>query len=198
MEFSEKLQTLRAAENLTQEELAKALYVSRTAISKWESGRGYPSIESLKLIAQHFHVTIDELIGGEELATLAGQAIRESRKKHTALLCGILDCLTALLLVFPIFGDGDNTVALWAMTDVALWLKITALVAVGLTTLNGLCGAVIARFDKPVWNKHRLFTGIGLSVLGTVLFMAMRQPYAGVFYLALLVIKGVLIVQNPR
>ena len=51
MEFNEKLQKLRTSEHLTQEELAEKLYVSRTAISKWESGRGYPSIESLKAIA---------------------------------------------------------------------------------------------------------------------------------------------------
>ncbi|MBR7039698.1 MAG: helix-turn-helix transcriptional regulator, partial [Oscillospiraceae bacterium] len=42
MEFSEKLQTLRKKKGLTQEELAQALFVSRTAISKWESGKGYP------------------------------------------------------------------------------------------------------------------------------------------------------------
>ena len=57
MEFHEKLQKLRASENLTQEELAEKLYVSRTAISKWESGRGYPSIDSLKTIAKYFNIT---------------------------------------------------------------------------------------------------------------------------------------------
>ena len=54
MEFNEKLQELRKNKGLTQEELAEALYVSRTAISKWESGRGYPSIDSLKEIANFF------------------------------------------------------------------------------------------------------------------------------------------------
>ena len=64
MEFNEKLQQLRKSRGLTQEELAEALYVSRTAISKWESGRGYPSIDSLKEISnysitgQHIYYTI--------------------------------------------------------------------------------------------------------------------------------------------
>ena len=53
MEFCEKLQELRKNHRLTQEELAEQLYVSRTAISKWESGRGYPSIDSLKAIAMY-------------------------------------------------------------------------------------------------------------------------------------------------
>ena len=51
MEFNEKLQELRKNKNLTQEQLAEMLFVSRTSISKWESGRGYPSIDSLKEIS---------------------------------------------------------------------------------------------------------------------------------------------------
>lgn len=58
MEFCEKLQELRKKRGLTQEELAEQLCVSRTAISKWESGRGYPSIDSLKAIAKYFSVSI--------------------------------------------------------------------------------------------------------------------------------------------
>ncbi len=46
MEFSDKLQQLRKQNNLTQEQPAEQLFVSRTAVSKWESGRGYPNIES--------------------------------------------------------------------------------------------------------------------------------------------------------
>ena len=54
---------------LNQEELAEALYVSGTAISKWESGRGYHNIESLKFIAKFFGLTIDELLSGDELSS---------------------------------------------------------------------------------------------------------------------------------
>ena len=66
MEFHEKLQELRKSRSLTQEELAEALFVSRTAVSKWESGRGYPGIDSLKEIARFFSVTVDELIGQQK------------------------------------------------------------------------------------------------------------------------------------
>jgi len=73
MEFNEKLQELRRQKGLTQEELANALYVSRTAVSKWELGKGLPSLESLKAISKLFSVTIDQLLSGDELITIAEQ-----------------------------------------------------------------------------------------------------------------------------
>ena len=72
MEFSEKLKELRKNRGLTQEELANDLYVSRTAISKWESGKGYPNIDSLKVISKYFSVSLDELLSNEELLLLRG------------------------------------------------------------------------------------------------------------------------------
>lgn len=55
---------MRKNRGFTKEELAQVLYVSRTAISKWESGRGYLSIDSLKEILNYFGVTIDDLLFG--------------------------------------------------------------------------------------------------------------------------------------
>ena len=71
MEFNEKLQQLRIGKNLTQQQLAEQLYVSRTAISKWESGKGYPNIESNKCISLFFSINIDELLSCEEIITIA-------------------------------------------------------------------------------------------------------------------------------
>lgn len=82
MELSEKLQELRKEKGLTQEELAEALFVSRTAISKWESGRGVPNIESLKAISKFFSVSIDELLSGEEILKIAD----EDNKQKVVLL----------------------------------------------------------------------------------------------------------------
>ena len=75
------------------------------------------------------------------------------------------------------------------MTGVHAWLKTVFLILIGLTVLNGLCGLILIRFDRPVWNKHRLVTGMALSVLGVAVFIAARQPYAGILCFALLVIK---------
>ena len=77
MEFHEKLQELRKREGLTQEQLAQRLFVSRTAVSKWESGRGYPEIETLKAIAGLFSVTVDALLSTDELLCVA----REDKKQ---------------------------------------------------------------------------------------------------------------------
>ena len=71
MELSEKIQALRKEHGLTQEQLAEKLFVSRTAVSKWETGRGTPSIESLQTIAKLFSVSLDELLSPEELIAVA-------------------------------------------------------------------------------------------------------------------------------
>ena len=200
MEFCEKLQKLRSDEGLTQEELAEKLFVSRTAISKWESGRGYPSIDSLKAIAKHFHVTIDELIGTEEIVTLAEEDKKESVKKHTALLCGVLDCLTVLLLFLPVFGNRgagtETSASLFSLTNVSRWLRILFAMTLGLTVLNGAFTVAFSGLDKPDWTRHRLVTGMALSILGTMLFILARQPYAGFFCLCILLIKGFLLLKS--
>lgn len=67
MTFGEKLKKLRTDNGLTQEELADKLFVTRTAVSKWETGKGFPAIDSLKLISQLFQISIDELISDGDI-----------------------------------------------------------------------------------------------------------------------------------
>ncbi len=63
MELREKLKELRTTANLTQEELANRVFVSRTLVSKWESGDRYPSKENLARLAVLFQISPEELIG---------------------------------------------------------------------------------------------------------------------------------------
>ena len=196
MEFNEKLQELRKNKGLTQEELAEALFVSRTAVSKWESGRGYPNLDSLKEISRYFSVTIDDLICSEEIITAAEDEKKACLDKYTALICGALDILMALLLFLPVFGNGADTPAsltLYEITGLRSWIRTVFAVVISATVLNGICGVVISRFNKPVWNHHRLITGIVLSITGAAVFMMTRQPYAGILCLAMLIVKGLLI-----
>ena len=199
MEFNEKLQELRKARSLTQEELAEALYVSRTAISKWESGRGYPSIDSLKEISRFFSVTIDELICSDEMITVAENDKREFVSKYISLICCVLDALLAILMFIPVFGNGTDSsgaVSLFGLTGISPWVKTLFIVIISIAILNGISGVIIVAFSKPVWNRHRLVTGVVLSILAVLVFIATRQPYAGIVCFAFLVIKGFLIAKT--
>ena len=198
MEFNEKLQELRKSKGLTQEELAEKLFVSRTAISKWESGRGYPSLDSLKEIARFFSVTIDDLICSDEMISVAENEKREFADKYVSLICNVMDILSVILLFIPAFGNGSGsseTVSLFGLSGITPWVKTVFVVIIGITILNGICGAIIANFNKPVWNMHRLVTGVILSTLSVTVFIVTRQPYAGIVCFAFLVIKGFLIVK---
>ena len=128
MEFSEKLQQLRKEKGLTQEGLAESLYVSRTAISKWESGRGYPNLDSLKELARFFSVSIDELLSGTELLTLAEENVRQKEKGFRDLVFGMLDACVALLLFLPLFAQRLEGVieetSLLSLDGVSIYLKI--------------------------------------------------------------------------
>ena len=198
MEFNEKLQELRKSRSLTQEELAGALFVSRTAISKWESGRGYPSIDSLREISRYFSVTIDDLIYSDETISVAENVKKEFADKSLSLICNAMDILLAILLFIPAFGNGpesSETVSLFGLTGITPWVKNVFIVMIATAILNGICGVIIANFNKPVWNKHRLITGVILSILTVIVLIATKQPYAGIVCFAFLVIKGFLIIK---
>lgn len=141
MEFNEKLQELRKNRGLTQEELAEALYVSRTAVSKWESGRGYPSIDSLKQIASFFSVTIDDLLSGEKLLSIAEKENQSNVRNMCDLIFGIVDLFSFLLVVLPLYPKSIDeyiyAVNLLAYTQTTLfniltyWIMYIALILVG-------------------------------------------------------------------
>ena len=65
MSFSENLKQIRKHYNLSQEELAEILDVSRQAISKWEQGQGYPEVEKLLLLSSKLNISLDVLMSGE-------------------------------------------------------------------------------------------------------------------------------------
>lgn len=199
MEFHEKLQELRKTKGITQEELAQSLYVSRTAISKWESGRGYPSIDSLKEISRFFSVTIDELICPEEIMVAAKADKESSLHKLIALICSLLDVFVGLLLFIPVFGNGTSSpsaVSLLSLTRIQQWIKYLFLGLIIMTVLNGIFGVVISGMDKPIWGRHRIVTGMIMMVICSAVFILTRQPYAGIICFSVLIVKGFLMIRK--
>lgn len=70
--FSERLKSLRNRKGLTQGELAEKLCISRSALSLYELGKREPDFDTLCLIAKYFRVSVDYILGNEEVSTLKG------------------------------------------------------------------------------------------------------------------------------
>lgn len=71
MDFSEKLLTLRKGKDLTQEQLAEKMDVSRQSISKWEGGQAVPELEKIVALSEIFDVTTDYLLKPSEIDILS-------------------------------------------------------------------------------------------------------------------------------
>jgi len=197
MEFHEKLQELRKSRGLTQEELAEAVYVSRTAISKWESGRGYPSIDSLKEISRYFSVSIDDLLSGEKLLLLAEKENKQNIRSICDMLFGIADICSVMLILLPLYPNTVDgyiySVNLVAYSQISAFNRLVYWTAFIALMVMGIVKILLSQFGNEKYGK--IVTGISmiLSVLA-VLFLALsREAYAIAVAFLLLVVKGMLI-----
>lgn len=197
MEFHEKLQELRKSRGLTQEELAEALYVSRTAVSKWESGRGYPNIDSLKEISAYFSVSIDDLLSGEKLILLAQKENTSNIQRICDLLMGIADLFALMLILLPLYPKPVEgyvySVNLWLYTETApynrilYWIFFLALAAVGLWK--------ILHTQLNPRKSSRMITTLSLCLSIAVIFYLVlaREAYAATLAIVLMLLKSLLI-----
>lgn len=197
MEFHEKIQDLRKRKGLTQEELAAVLYVSRTAVSKWESGRGYPNIDSLKSIAKFFSVTIDELLSGEEVLSIAEEERKEKESRMRDMVFGLLDCSSSMFFLLPFFGqkaDGAiQAVSLLSLSGISPWLKAAYFALVLGMTVWGLLMLGMKKCRLPLGMRHKLSLGFGAA--GAFLFIISLQPYAAALVFIFLAIKVLMLVK---
>lgn len=202
MEFNEKLQELRKSRGLTQEELAEALFVSRTAVSKWESGRGYPSIDSLKEISKYFSVSIDELLTGEKLISIAEKENKSNIQKMCNLLTGIVDLFSFILIVLPLYPNPINgyiySVNLFAYTETTSFNRMLYLIMFLALVLVGAVKIIITQFELNKGQKIVTVFSIVLSIL-VILFLAMtREAYAVTIAFFLFVVKGILLFKHIK
>lgn len=119
---------LRKEKNLTQKDLANELNVSDKAISRWETGKGFPDVDSLQSLSKFFGITINELLAGEKAETKTIEEIAEEniisaiveteKNKKTKKSTIILSIIVAFLLIIPLLKGSIESIAelLWKYT----------------------------------------------------------------------------------
>ena len=200
MEFNQKLQKLRKEKGLTQEELAQKLFVSRTAISKWESAKGYPNIDSLKEISKFFSVTIDELLSGDEIVSIAEEDNKEKQNNLKNMVSGLLDVCVATFFFMPIFGqrvdDIANEVSLLSLTTVNPYIKTAYIVVLSLIVLCGITTLVMQNSKNSFWKTNKTKISLALNAVGSALFIISLQPYAAIYLFTFMCIKAMIIAKK--
>ncbi len=199
MEFNEKLQALRKSKGITQEELAEELFVSRTAVSKWESGRGYPNIESLKEISRFFSVSIDDLLSADKVVLIAEKENKENIRRFCNLMAGITDLFSIALIVLPLYPYETEgfiyAVNLIRYTQISSWnLKVYWVLYIALLVLGII--KLISMKAKSEKLKE-IVTGISviLNILMVIYLVLAGEVYAAVAVFLLLIAKAAILLK---
>ena len=200
MEFNEKLQELRKSRGLTQEDLAEILHVSRTAVSKWESGRGYPNIESLKDISKFFSVSIDDLLSGEKLIFIAEKENKSNMRNLCDWLFGFIDLFSVILVILPLYPDTVEgfvySVSLLNYTETSTFNLVFYWIMFLLLVGTGILKIIFTKTKAEKSNKILSTVSIGINIF-MVLFLALtRAVYPLIIGILLLVIKGVILLKS--
>lgn len=105
--FRDKLKELRVSANLTQEELAEKLFVSRSAVAKWEQGRGIPKTDTLEDIANFFNVAIESFYEKDEPQKVI-ENIEKKGKRNLIIFFSIIVMLVILIIVISLVKINKN------------------------------------------------------------------------------------------
>lgn len=197
MDFGEKLKALRIERGLTQEQLAARLYVSRTAVSKWETGGGSPNLDSLQAVARLFDVSVDDLLSTDDLIVLARDERRSTARSSGMLSFGLLDVLAVVFAFIPLYGVDDgsfvrmaNLVDYGASVDFGASFAVMAAAVVSLMFV-GAVEILLAAAGSRRAARIVALVGFAVQALAVVLFASTMQPYATTLMFALLLAKVV-------
>lgn len=197
MQLNEKIIYLRKQHGFTQEEIAKRLYVSRTAISKWESGRGLPSIDSLMAISALFNISMDELLSNEEIISLAHKDKQQTMLSNQMVVFGVIDMTSLLLLWIPLYAQRTTNpihfVSLLSLVSEFKWISMVYIIFIGLNILLGFIELTLQNSTSRLWVKYQPIGSLSLTLLIVIIHLISLQPYLAFIYLWLFIIKGIFV-----
>lgn len=132
MELSRQLKTRREEQGLSQDEVAKAIFVSRQTISNWETDKTYPDVQSLLLLSQRYDTSIDELVRGD--AGRIQQVVERDSRKMRLLSYGMIgfSLLAFLFLLgFSLAWPEPSSFARMSKGNIAGGVTFIVLYAIG-------------------------------------------------------------------
>lgn len=127
MYFGERLKKEREKRAWSQVELAEKIYVSRQSVSKWETGKNYPSIEVIINLSDLFNITIDELLRSDD--KLTEKVIQDSKQQFgwgSYLLSGV-GVLLGIIVVSLIKNNGLNWISIGRGIGAAIFIYLICL-----------------------------------------------------------------------
>lgn len=202
MDFNEKLQQLRKQKQMTQVQLAERLYVTRTAVSKWESGKGYPNIESLKSISKLFSVSIDELLSGEELIVLAENENGKNITRLLNLIYGVLDLLCLSFVYLPLYGQKEvdfvRAVSLLVYHDTSPVIRTIYFILLISLFVFGIIELLMRHYNYEKGLKKMKMASIFVHGLAVIFFAISLQPYINVMLFMLFIIKIYILIKSKN
>ena len=182
MAFGERLQEVRRRAGLTQEQFAAELKVSRQAVSKWESCRGYPEIEKILYICNRYQVSLDELFSQEvpreapvqdtPKAPLPEKTLKTALSAFFANLAPREKWLgigaVALVLGLCLKGGSTDMMTLIWIAAMVIFGVVEA-ITVGLTSIwfvvGSVAGLIAAICGGPIWLQLALFFVVSIVCL---------------------------------
>lgn len=123
-QFSENLKRIRKENNLSQEQLADELGVSRQAISKWESSQAYPEMDKIIALCNKFHLNIDDLLN-KDIKEVKGE--EESKRKINSIIDDFLSFITNTINMFSQMSFKSKIKCLFEQFVIALILFIISI-----------------------------------------------------------------------
>ena len=199
MEFAEKLQKLRTQRNLTQEQLANQLFVSRTAISKWETGRGTPNLDSLQAIAKLFGVSLDELLSTEEVVVMAKNENKRNTEQILCYIDSVLNLMSVFGFLLPMYKVFKNNVYYCVpLYQYSGFMHKTIFIIQSAILLCGVLGLIFQWKEKEKIYNFVKFSGYILMIIFIFLLIALNHPNASSFCFAFLLIKGMVLIKGRK
>ena len=166
------------------------------------AGRGYPSIDSLKEISKLFLVSIDDLLSGEKLITIAERENKSNLQNILNLLFGVTDLVSFALIVLPLYPKHVDeyvfSVNLLSYKETSAISILIYCILLGILILSGIIKILMTEL-KPE-KDQRVLTIISM-LIGTLMILLLavtREAYAVTVAFILFIIKGMLLLKYVK